>query len=95
MDLLRRQVEAAEAANQAAQDAKVEFLSETTRETEAKRITAVAKAKTKYLAILDDIKELEEKVYDVEDWSQESELSIGRAMRNVTRLIYNDVKTIS
>ena len=83
LDLLRRQVEAAEVANQAAQDAKDELLSETTRETEAKRITSVAKAKAKYSAVIDDIKELEEKVNDVEDWSKESELSIGRAMRNV------------
>ena len=83
LDLQRRQVEAAEAANQTALDAKANLLSETMRETEAKRLTAVAKAKAKYSAILDDIKDLEEKVTEVEDWSKESELSIGRAMRNV------------
>ena len=83
LDLQRRQVEAAEAANQTALDAKADLLSETMRETEAKRLTAVSKAKAKYSAILDDIKDLEEKVNEVEDWSKESELSIGRAMRNV------------
>ena len=55
-------------------------MSDTVREIKEKRNAALAKAKTKYASIDEDISELEEKV---EDWSRESNLSIGKAMRNV------------
>ena len=76
IDLLRRQVQALEDANKTAHTEKAEKLSDTVREIKEKRNAALAKAKTKYASIDDDISELEEKVNAVEDWSGESNLSI-------------------
>ena len=81
LELLRRQVQALEVANQTAQAEKAEKLSETARESGDKRNAALAKANARYASIDDDISEMEEKVIAVEDWSKESNLSIGRAMR--------------
>ena len=82
LELKRRQVEAAEKYNETAQFSKDQMLSETFKENESKRNASVAKAKSKYSNTLDDVKELEGEISEVEDWSKESDLSIGRAMRN-------------
>ena len=83
LDLLRRQVQAMEVANQNSQAEKADRLSDTIKETDDKRASALAKAKAKFGSIDIDVEELEEKLSEVTDWPNESNLSVGRAMRNI------------
>ena len=82
LELLKRQVKALELANETAIAEKSDKLSESVREVDAKRNAALNKAKAKYESVLEEIQELEDKVNTVGDWSDESDISIGRAMRN-------------
>ena len=82
LELLKRQVKALELANETAIAEKSDKLSESVREVDAKRNAALNKAKVKYESVLEEIQELEDKVNTVGDWSDESDISIGRAMRN-------------
>ena len=54
-------------------------------ELEAKKNAAKRKANSKRDAILTQIEDLSDKVSEVGDWSEESDLSVSRGMRNLTK----------
>ena len=82
---MRKQNEILERSQQEKENDKAERLSETLREADAKKLAAEARAKNKSRVILKDSDELLEKVNEVgiENWKNETSLSIGRAMRNI------------
>merc|ERR1711954_339457 len=50
-----------------------------------KRKKALSKMKTLELAIENDAKELQEKIYEVDDWKQADDVSIGRGMKKIEK----------
>ena len=85
LHIMRKQNQILEKNQQAKEAENAERLSESARESEEKRAVAVAKAKNKCDAIQKDGEALLEKVnkVDIECWKDQSELSIGRAMRGI------------
>ena len=83
LDLLRRQTEAQEKLLQASISERTDKLNESSRVFEEKKVAAIATAKVKYDTIVTDTGALADKVNKVPDWTEESELEVGRAMRSI------------
>ena len=58
-------------------------LDESRREARSKNKNAIAKARSRYDALVEEIDELKETVTKVTDWSKESNITVGRAMKDI------------
>ena len=70
--------------NEIAQNKVTSAANETLKELEAKKNSAIKKAQAKRENILQLIEDLNERIGDVEDWKEESDLSISRGLRNLS-----------
>ena len=86
LQLKRQQNDIAEKALLAKEKENSEKLSETLRESGSKKAIATAKARNKCDAIFNDGDELSTKIGEVGDWDEASDLTVGRAMRNIKTL---------
>ena len=83
LKLLERQVAALELANQNSVQERCNKDSEAARLSISRRNAAIKKGVAKYHCIMDKVTELEEKIRKVDDWTEVSDLEIGRYMNEI------------
>ena len=83
LELLKRQVAALELANQNAVSNRCSKDAEASRLALTKRNAAIKKGVAKYECIMDDVTVLEEKIRKVHNWSEISDLEVGRYMYEI------------